>query len=122
MIIPFEKLEGIFSCALHFRACAVEHVELDLFVSSAAGAFRYLAKESFLASSVEPAIETFCEVGVLNIRELVLGLAKSFPVDAVVVILRFVLVLLQQKDDMILSHYRILDLICVLGCDPFAML
>ena len=69
----------------------------------------------FLESSVEPDIEVFFEIDVLNIRELVAGLADSPSVDVVVVVFRFVLVLLQGENDVILCHYRVLDLSCILG-------
>ena len=50
-----------------------------------------------------------------------MGLIKTLPVDVVVFVFGYVLVLLQEEFDMIFSHDCVLDLRCVLGSDPFAI-
>ena len=70
-------------------------------------------------SSVDPAIEIFCGINVFSISEFVAGLAEASSVDSVVVVFRFVLVLLKEEFDVILGHYCILNVRCVLGSDPF---
>ena len=86
-----------------------------------AGSLRAIHSRTFLASSVEPAIEIFCDIYFLGISELVVGLAGASPVDAVVVVFGFGLIFLQEDFNMILRHDCILDLRCVLGRDTFSI-
>ena len=47
-----------------------------------------------MVSSVESAIKIFCEIYVLGISELVAGLVEALPVDVVLAVFGFGLVLL----------------------------
>ena len=77
VIVLLEQLEGRFSCSFHNRARALKHVKLSLLVPSAARAFRDFAEETFLASSVEPAIKIFCGNYDLSISEFITGLTEA---------------------------------------------
>ena len=82
---------------VHFRSCALEHVELSLFVSTTTRAFRDFTKVSFLLSSVEPTVEIFCYAYIFRVGEFVVSLVKASPVGVVVIIFILAFVLVKEE-------------------------
>ena len=80
----------------------MKYVELSLLVPSAARVFGDFTEEAFLVSSVEPAMEIFCDINVTSISEFVGSLAETSPVDVVVIVFGPGLVLLQEEFDVVL--------------------
>ena len=65
---------------------------------------------SFLMSSVEPSVQVCYEGNVFGVGEFVASLAEPFPLHVVVIVFKLILVLVNEKNDVILCHHCILDL------------